>query len=142
MGTAEHRRPEGLPAAAGPPTASSARPGLGQFAQLDDQRGGAWPTTQLNSGANYTFKWHLTAAARDDGLQVLHHQAGLEPERAADPVGAGADAVPDRPLNGAPAADHLAHRPLPGRTGRHMILAVWTIADTANAFYQCSDVRF
>jgi hypothetical protein len=29
-----------------------------------------------------------------------------------------------------------------GRTGRHMILAVWTIADTGNAFYQCSDVSF
>ncbi len=26
--------------------------------------------------------------------------------------------------------------------GRPLILAVWTIADTANAFHACSDVRF
>jgi chitin-binding protein len=29
-----------------------------------------------------------------------------------------------------------------GKSGRHMILAVWDIADTGNAFYQCSDVTF
>jgi chitin-binding protein len=26
---------------------------------------------------------------------------------------------------------------LPERTGRQMILSVWTIADTVNAFYSC-----
>jgi chitin-binding protein len=31
---------------------------------------------------------------------------------------------------------------LPQRTGRHILLAVWDIADTGNAFYQCSDVDF
>lgn len=31
---------------------------------------------------------------------------------------------------------------LPDRSGRQMILAVWTIADTSNAFYQCIDVDF
>ncbi|MGO4752139.1 lytic polysaccharide monooxygenase, partial [Streptomyces sp. 2MCAF27] len=28
------------------------------------------------------------------------------------------------------------------KTGRHLILAVWTVADTSNAFYACSDVQF
>ncbi|MEU3505901.1 lytic polysaccharide monooxygenase, partial [Streptomyces hundungensis] len=27
-----------------------------------------------------------------------------------------------------------------GRSGRHVVVAVWTIADTGNAFYACSDV--
>nr|WP_308404804.1 lytic polysaccharide monooxygenase [Streptomyces sp. XM4011] len=26
------------------------------------------------------------------------------------------------------------------RPGRHLILAVWDVADTGNAFYSCSDV--
>jgi chitin-binding protein len=47
------------------------------------------------------------------------------------------------PMNGGRPASDLAHTgTVPTRTGRHMILAVWTIADTANAFYQCSDVSF
>ena len=29
-----------------------------------------------------------------------------------------------------------------GKSGRHMIVGVWTIADTANAFYSCADVEF
>jgi len=31
---------------------------------------------------------------------------------------------------------------LGNRTGRQTVLAVWNIADTANAFYACSDVVF
>src|SRR5882757_7099212 len=53
--------PKGFPGA-GPADGKLCSAGLSQFAELDDQRGGAWPTTQLTSGANYTFRWHLTAA--------------------------------------------------------------------------------
>lgn len=28
------------------------------------------------------------------------------------------------------------------KTGKHIILAVWNVADTTNAFYACSDVQF
>lgn len=28
------------------------------------------------------------------------------------------------------------------KTGKHIILSVWTVADTGNAFYACSDVQF
>ena len=31
---------------------------------------------------------------------------------------------------------------LPNKSGRHIILSVWDIADTGNAFYQCADVNF
>ncbi|MGW2849460.1 lytic polysaccharide monooxygenase, partial [Streptomyces sp. NPDC001274] len=31
---------------------------------------------------------------------------------------------------------------LPQKSGKHLILGVWTIADTGNAFYACSDVTF
>ncbi|MFI6831502.1 lytic polysaccharide monooxygenase [Kribbella sp. NPDC050241] len=50
-----------------------------------DQRGGAWPATQLTSGASYTFNWHLTAPHSTTDLQVLHHQAGVGSERPTHP---------------------------------------------------------
>ncbi|MFI6831501.1 lytic polysaccharide monooxygenase [Kribbella sp. NPDC050241] len=51
--------------------------------------------------------------------------------------------VPDGADERRPPANDVSHPgTLPNRSGRHMILAVWTINDTANAFYQCSDVNF
>ncbi|MGH3321978.1 MAG: lytic polysaccharide monooxygenase [Streptosporangiaceae bacterium] len=41
-----------------------------------------------------------------------------------------------------PPADVAHGAVLPDRSGRQMIFAVWEIADTANAFYQCIDVDF
>src|ERR1041384_1347582 len=48
------------------------------------------------------------------------------------------------PYNGQRPPSTLSHSgTLPsGLSGRHVILAVWTIADTGNAFYACSDVTF
>ncbi len=28
------------------------------------------------------------------------------------------------------------------KSGKHVILAVWDVHDTANAFYSCADVKF
>ena len=52
--------PKGFPAS-GPADGKLCSAGLAQFAELDDQRSGAWPTTLLTAGANYNFTWHLTA---------------------------------------------------------------------------------
>lgn len=47
------------------------------------------------------------------------------------------------PFSGQPPATLSHTGTLPsGKSGHHVILAVWTIADTANAFYACSDVQF
>ncbi|MGY4771588.1 lytic polysaccharide monooxygenase [Kribbella sp. CWNU-51] len=70
----------------------------------------------------------------------------LAPRRA---TAANAGRVCARPLKGRrgpavrrPANDVSHAGALPsGRSGRHMILAVWTINDTGKAFYQCSDVN-
>ena len=52
--------PKGFPAA-GPADGVLCSAGLAQFHELDDQRGGAWPATQLQGGQGFTFTWHLTA---------------------------------------------------------------------------------
>jgi chitin-binding protein len=134
--------PKGFPAA-GPPDGKLCSAGLSQFAQLDDQRGGAWPATQLTAGASYTFRWHLTAAHATTDFKYYITKQGWN--QTAPLTRSALELTPflTVPYNGARPATDVAHPgALPIRTGRHMILAVWTIADTANAFYQCSDVRF
>ena len=57
--------PKGFPAS-GPADGVLCSAGLSQFHELDDQRGGAWPATQLTAGAGYTF------AGAQIGLNRLH----------------------------------------------------------------------
>jgi predicted carbohydrate-binding protein with CBM5 and CBM33 domain len=134
--------PKGFPAA-GPADGRLCSAGISRFAQLDDQRGGAWPATKLTSGASYTFKWHLTAAHATTDFKYYVTKAGWN--QSAPLTRSALELTPflTVPMNGARPATDVSHSgTLPTRTGRHMILAVWTIADTANAFYQCSDVTF
>jgi chitin-binding protein len=135
--------PKGFPAA-GPADGLLCSAGLPQFHELDDQRGGAWPATQLTPGARYTFTWHLTAAHSTTDFKYYMTKQGWNQN--APLTRSALDLTPflTVPMNGARPPTDVSHPgTLPSnRTGRQMILAVWTIADTGNAFYQCSDVNF
>jgi lytic chitin monoxygenase len=134
--------PKGFPGA-GPADGQLCSAGLGQFSELNDQRGGAWPATQVSSGANFTFKWHLTAMHATTDFKYYVTKQGWN--QSAPLTRSALDLNPflTFSMGGTrPGADVSHPGRLPSRTGRHMILAVWTIADTANAFYQCSDVNF
>jgi chitin-binding protein len=134
--------PKGFPAA-GPADGKLCSAGLSQFAQLDNQRNGAWPTTALTSGATYTFRWHLTAAHATTDFKYYVTKAGWSPNQPLTRAQLELAPFLTVPFNGGRPGMEVSHSGrLPARTGRHMILAVWTIADTANAFYQCSDVTF
>jgi len=75
------------------------------------------------------FNYYITKQGWDQNAPLTRASLDLEPFLAV-------------PVNGKP-TNNVSHAgALPGRSGRHMILAVWTISDTANAFYQCSDVNF
>ncbi|MFJ7269740.1 lytic polysaccharide monooxygenase [Streptomyces sp. NPDC099050] len=115
-----------------------------EFAQLDDPRGGAWPATPVTSGQSYSFRWQFTAnhAATDFRYYVTKNgwdstkpltRAALDPQPFLTVA-----------YNGARPAMTTVHQgTMPsGKTGRHMILAVWTVNDTPMAFYSCSDVQF
>jgi chitin-binding protein len=134
--------PKGFPAR-GPADGKLCSAGLAQFDQLNDQRGGAWPATRLVSGQSYTFRWRLTAAHATTDFKYYITKQGWN--QSAPLTRAALDLNPflTKSLGGArPPADSAHTGTVPNRTGRHMILAVWTIADTGNAFYQCSDVQF
>lgn len=135
--------PKGFPQA-GPADGSLCSAGLPQFAELDDQRGGSWPATQLQGGQGFTFSWHLTAAHATTDFKYYMTKQGWDPTQPLTRSALELEPFLTVPMNGARPATDVSHPgTIPtGRTGRHMILAVWTIADTANAFYQCSDVNF
>ncbi|WP_031014612.1 lytic polysaccharide monooxygenase auxiliary activity family 9 protein [Streptomyces sp. NRRL F-5727] len=135
--------PKGFPSA-GPADGTLCAGGNSRFAQLDDPRGGTWPTTRVTAGQSYTFRWQFTARHRTTDFRYYITRNGWNP--AAKLTRAQLDPQPflTVPYNSQQPPSTLSHSgTLPaGKTGRHLILAVWTIADTANAFYACSDVQF
>ncbi|AXI76387.1 lytic polysaccharide monooxygenase auxiliary activity family 9 protein [Peterkaempfera bronchialis] len=135
--------PKGFPAQ-GPADGTICAGGNSRFSQLDDPRGGAWPTTRLTAGSTYTFSWHFTARHATTSFRYFVTKPGWDPTRPLTRSSLEAAPFLTVNYNGAQPPGDISHSgTLPtGRTGHHMILAVWDIADTGNAFYSCSDVTF
>jgi len=134
--------PKGFPQS-GPADGRICSGNLDRFAQLDDPRGGQWPTTNLPSGGSFTFTWHLTARHATTSFRYFVTRDGYSPSQ---PLTRSAlESTPFLTVNGGgqqPPADVAHTGSLPNKSGRHLILSVWDIADTGNAFYQCADVNF
>jgi predicted carbohydrate-binding protein with CBM5 and CBM33 domain len=107
----------------GPKGLRSCDGGNAQFAVLnDDSR--AWPATPV--GTSVTFSWVLTARHATSTWEYY-----LDGRRIAtfDDGGRQPNATVSHQVS------------LAGRTGRQKVLAVWNIADTPNAFYNCIDLQ-
>ncbi|PXY31785.1 lytic polysaccharide monooxygenase auxiliary activity family 9 protein [Prauserella muralis] len=134
--------PKGFPEA-GPADGTLCAGGNARFAQLDDPSK-PWPQQPMTSGQDFEFRWELTAAHATTSFRYFVTKDGWNP---------GAP-LSRAQLEPAPflTVDFGGRRPpftvthtgrLPsGKSGHHMIFAVWDIADTANAFYSCADVNF
>ena len=135
--------PKGFPAA-GPSDGHICSGDHANFAQLDDPRGGDWPTTDVTAGASYTFTWHLTAQHATTDFEYFVTNDSYDPTQPLTRSELASTPFLTVPYGGAqPPVDVSQTGTLPGgKSGRQLILAVWTIADTANAFYQCADVNF
>jgi predicted carbohydrate-binding protein with CBM5 and CBM33 domain len=135
--------PKGFPAA-GPADGKLCSGGLSQFDQLNDQRGGTgWPTTKVSGGQSYNFRWQFTARHATTDFKYYITKNGWNSSQPLTRAALDTQPFLTVPYNNQQPPATLSHSGvLPQRTGRHMILAVWTIADTSNAFYACSDVQF
>ncbi|MDT0266044.1 lytic polysaccharide monooxygenase [Streptomyces sp. DSM 44915] len=134
--------PKGFPAA-GPADGTICAGGNARFAELDDPRGGSWPATDLTAGQSVTFTWDFTVQHSTADFQYYITRDGYDP---ASPL-TRADLEPQPfltvPMDGRQPAEIENHQgTAPQKSGRHLVLAVWNIADTGNAFYACSDVDF
>ncbi|MFJ3095984.1 lytic polysaccharide monooxygenase auxiliary activity family 9 protein [Streptomyces hydrogenans] len=134
---------KGFPGA-GPADGTICAGGNSQFAQLDDPRGGAWPATRVTAGQSYTFRWQFTARHRTTDFRYYITKNGWNPSSKLTRSQLDPQPFLTVPYNNQQPPSTLSHSgTIPaGKTGKHLILAVWTVADTANAFYACSDVQF
>ncbi|WP_447037654.1 lytic polysaccharide monooxygenase auxiliary activity family 9 protein [Streptomyces sp. DSM 118878] len=137
---------KGFPAA-GPADGKICSAGVGGFSQLDAAKapnGSAWPTTQVSGGQNYTFRWQFTARHRTTDFKYYITKQGWDESKPVTRAALNTTPFLTVPYNSQQPPATLSHSgTIPGgRSGHHVIVAVWTVADTANAFYACSDVRF
>ncbi|MCI2416440.1 lytic polysaccharide monooxygenase [Saccharopolyspora sp. K220] len=107
----------------GPKGLTSCSGGNSRFAELDDDSKG-WTTTSV--GNSVTFNWTLTAAHATSTWEYF--------------IGGNRVAVFDD--GGQRPPSQVSHTvDLGGVSGQQKLLAVWNIADTANAFYACVDLN-
>ncbi|MCX3063676.1 lytic polysaccharide monooxygenase auxiliary activity family 9 protein [Streptomyces beihaiensis] len=137
--------PKGFPQA-GPSDGHICSGDHARFGPLDSPTrpdGSAWPTTKVTGGQQYTFQWQFTAEHSTTDFRYYATKQGWDDTKPL--TRADLDTTPFLvvPYSGRPPQTLEMTGTLPtGLTGHHMILAVWTIADTGNAFYACSDVTF
>ncbi|MBK1784444.1 lytic polysaccharide monooxygenase auxiliary activity family 9 protein [Prauserella cavernicola] len=134
--------PKGFPAE-GPADGQICAGGNEPYAPLDDPSK-SWPKTPMSSGQDFEFKWTLTAAHSTSSFRYFVTKDGWNPS---EPITR--DQLEPAPflnvdLGGEQPPFEVSHTgTLPeGKSGHHVVLSVWDVADTANAFYACSDVDF
>ncbi|MDV6013937.1 lytic polysaccharide monooxygenase [Haloechinothrix sp. LS1_15] len=134
--------PDGFPEG-GPADGKICAGGNEHFAPLDNPRGGNWPTQELEAGADHEFRWSFTAAHSTEKFEYFVTNDSYDPLEPLTRDMLEPDPFETVPFEGRPPFEHSHTSRLPGnKEGRHLILAVWTVADTDNAFYACHDVVF
>jgi len=139
--------PKGFPSG-GPWDGELASANNTRFADLDGVKapnGKAWPTTSVDAGRLYRFRWYLTAPHSTAKFHYYLTREGWDQN--AKLTRAAFDLAPFLTISfteGEIPGREVAHwgRFPYGRTGRHVLYAVWDVADTVNAFYSACDVDF
>ncbi|MCX4660604.1 lytic polysaccharide monooxygenase auxiliary activity family 9 protein [Streptomyces uncialis] len=117
--------------------------GNGRFSELDDPRGGNWPATNVSGGQSYTFNWRIVARHATTDFRYYITKNGYNPAKPLTRADLDPQPFLTVPFNGRQPGATVTHSGvLPQKTGKHLILGVWTVHDTENAFYSCSDVKF
>ncbi|MEU9057468.1 lytic polysaccharide monooxygenase [Streptomyces sp. NPDC048430] len=135
--------PKGFPAA-GPADGKICAGGNSGFAQLDDPRGGNWPATQVTAGQGYSFRWQFTARHSTSDFRYYITKNGWDSTKPLTRAALESQPFMTVPYGNQQPPATLTHQgTMPTqKSGKHIILAVWNVADTSNAFYACSDVKF
>ncbi|UYX55069.1 lytic polysaccharide monooxygenase [Bacillus thuringiensis] len=131
--------PKGFPQA-GPVDGQIASAG-GKFGGiLDQQTADCWFKNTITGGEN-TFTWKFTAPHLTSKWHYYITKIGWNPNKAL--TRADFEPIGTVQHDGSAASNNVAHKiNVPtDRNGYHVILAVWDVADTANAFYNVIDVN-
>ncbi|WP_033213574.1 lytic polysaccharide monooxygenase auxiliary activity family 9 protein [Kitasatospora phosalacinea] len=135
--------PKGFPNS-GPADGTLCAGGDSRWAPLDNPRSGAWPTTKVTAGQQLTLTWSIEARHATTSFRYFLTKPGYDATTKITRSNLNLTPFLTVPMGGKQPPATLSHTgTLPsGLTGHQVILAVWDIADTGNAFYQCMDVNF
>ncbi|MGX7243832.1 lytic polysaccharide monooxygenase [Enterococcus quebecensis] len=135
--------PKGFPQA-GPADGriASANGGLGQISDfvLDNTGYNRWTKQEIKTGMN-SFSWHYTAPHSTSKWHYYITKNGWNPEK---PLARqDLQLIGEVKHDGSPASNNKTHQVnIPAdHSGYHVVLAVWDVADTPNAFYNVIDVN-
>lgn len=128
---------------AGPPDGQIASVGRTLFSALDEQTAFRWLKTDVAAGP-FDITWHFTANHRTTRFEYFITQDNWDPEAPLTRAQFDLNPFCQHWLDGGnPNFDGETHTcTLPDKDGYHVILAVWIIDDTVNAFYNMIDVRY
>jgi len=132
--------PKGFPAG-GPPDGKIASANT-WFTELDQQSSTRWSKVNISPGP-YTFNWSIKVPHATTSWKYYITKQDWNPN--APLSRASFDLTPFCSVNsnGNPPGPTFSNTcNIPNRTGYQVILAVWEIYDTANAFYNVIDVNF
>jgi chitin-binding protein len=115
--------------------------GLPEFRGLDLPRAD-WPARRLVAGIPFTFRYGQTIPHRGT-FRLYVTKDGYDPKRPlrwSDLQARPFLSVTDPPLVGD--AYRFSGRLPAGKSGRHIIYAIWQNSDTPDTYYSCSDILF
>ncbi|WP_068786439.1 lytic polysaccharide monooxygenase [Paenibacillus phocaensis] len=114
----------------------------GAFPELDEQSATRWTKVNISAGTN-TFTWNFTAPHATSSWKYYITKPGWDPNAALTRNSFDLTPFCSVSYGGVrPPYTYSNTCNVPARTGYHVILAVWEVADTANAFYNVIDVNF
>jgi len=132
--------PKGFPTG-GPPDGKIASANT-WFTQLDQQSATRWSKVNISAGS-YTFNWSIKVPHATTSWKYYITKQDWDPN--APLSRASFDLTPFCSVNSGgalPGGTYSNTCNIPSRTGYQVILAVWEIYDTNNAFYNVIDVNF
>ncbi|WP_076594233.1 lytic polysaccharide monooxygenase [Chryseobacterium sp. RU33C] len=133
--------PKGFPAL-GPADGkiASANGSIGGDTTLDIQTADRWKKTNISMGVN-AFIWKYSAYHATAKWHYYMTKQGWNPNQPLSRQDL--ELIGTVAHNGTPPQDNVSHQIIvpANRTGYHIILAVWDVADTTNAFYNVIDVN-
>ncbi|MFI6233661.1 lytic polysaccharide monooxygenase [Micromonospora sp. NPDC050784] len=115
--------------------------GLSAYRGLDLPRTD-WPSTELTTGATFTFRYRTTIEHRGT-FRLYVTTPDYDPRKKltwADLESRPFLTLTDPPVRAG--AYQLAGRLPAGRSGRHLIYTIWQNSNTPDTYYSCSDVVF
>lgn len=133
--------PKGFPQA-GPADGHIASAGKQQYHELDAQTQTRWKQVDVKTG-DMSFVWTLTMSHKTESWDYYVTKTGWNPSKPL--TRADFELTPFCHYDGngeTPKSPVIQKCTIPtDRKGYHVILGVWSIADTSNAFYQVVDVN-